>query len=72
MGLVAPGHPPAVKHTAKGLGKFYAANPHKAVAHGAAAVQIGTMVWTHGHHVAKHTAAFMAKAAAKGFNLFRS
>jgi dihydroorotate dehydrogenase len=61
-----------VKHTAKSLGKFYAANPHKAVAHGAAAVQIGTIAWTQGHHIAKHTAKFMAKAAVKGFNLFRS
>lgn len=61
-----------LKHTAKGIGKFYAANPHKAVAHGTAAVQIGTMAWTQGHHIAKHTAKFMAKAAVKGFNLFRS
>lgn len=61
-----------LKHTAKGLGKFYTANPHKAAAHGAAAVQIGTLAWTQGHHAAKHTANFMVKAALKGFNLFRS
>lgn len=60
----------AIKHGLKPLVKFYAKNPHHAVAHGAAAVQIGSMVWTQGHHVAKHTVSFMKKAALKGFNLF--
>jgi pantothenate kinase len=60
------------KHAAKGLEKFYAANPHKAVVHGVVAVKIGSMAWTQAHHVAKHSASFMAKAAAKGFKLFSS
>jgi hypothetical protein len=61
-----------LKHAAKHAGKFYAANPHKVAPHTAAAVQVGSMAWTHGPRVAKHTATFMAKAASKGFNLFRS
>lgn len=61
-----------VKHVAKHAAKFYAANPHKVVPHTTAAVQIGSMVWTHSHKIAKHSASFMVRAAAKGFNLFRS
>lgn len=61
-----------VKHLAKHAAKFYVANPHKAVPHAVAAVQIGSMAWIHGHRAAKHTVHFMAKAAVKGFNLFRS
>jgi len=61
-----------LKHAAKVTGSFYVTNPHKIAPHAAAAVQIGSMVWTHGPHVAKHTATFMAKAISKGFNLFRS
>jgi len=61
-----------LKHAVKHAGRFYAANPHKAAPHATAAVQIGSMVWTHGPRVAKHTATFMAKAVSKGFNLFRS
>jgi hypothetical protein len=60
------------KHATKHAGKFYTANPHKAVKHAAGAVQIGSMAWTHGPRVAKHTAKFMMKAASRGFNLFRS
>ena len=60
------------KHAAKHAGKFYATNPHKVAPHAAAAVQVGTMAWAHGHRVAKHTAKFMAKAASNGFNLFRA
>lgn len=61
-----------IRHGMKHIGRFYVANPHKAAPHAAAAVQIGTMAWTHGHKVAKHSVTFMAKAASKGFNLFRS
>lgn len=61
-----------IKHAARHVGKFYVANPHKVVAHASTAVQVGSMAWTHGHKVAKHSATFMTKAAAKGFNLFRS
>jgi hypothetical protein len=60
------------KHATKHAAKFYAANPHKVMPHAAAAVQVGSMVWTHGPRVAKHTAKFMAKAVTNGFNLFRS
>ena len=60
------------KHAAKRAGKFYATNPHKVVPHATAAVQVGSMAWTHGPRVANHTAKFMAKAAVSGFNLFRS
>lgn len=61
-----------IRHGMKHVARFYAANPHKAVPHAAAAVQIGSTVWTHSHKVAKHSLTFMAKAASKGFNLFRS
>ena len=60
------------KHATKHVSSFYKANPHKAVKHAAGAVQIGSMAWTHGPRAAKHTARFMAKAASKTFNLFRS
>ena len=60
------------KHAAKGLGNFYATNPHKAVVHGVVAVRIGAIAWTQAHHVAKHSAKFMVKAATKGFKLFSS
>lgn len=56
----------------KHAGKFYATNPHKAAPHAAAAMQVGKMVWTHKHTVAKHSLTFMKKAALNGFNLFRS
>jgi hypothetical protein len=62
------------KH-AKHLGKmhqYYADNPHKVGEHGRAAVQVGTLAWTHRHTVAKHTTKFLQSAALKGFNLFRS
>lgn len=61
-----------IRHGLKHAARFYSANPHKAVPHAAAAVQIGSTVWTHSHTVAKHSLTFMAKAASKGFNLFRS
>ena len=63
---------PALGHAVKQVGRFYAANPHKAVAHAASAVQISSMAWTHGAKAAKHTSKFMLKAASRGFNLFRS
>lgn len=59
-----------VKHAMKDATKFYATNPHKVEPRAIAAVQVGSMVWTHSHKVAKHTASFMAKAAVKGFKLF--
>jgi hypothetical protein len=60
------------KHAGRHARKFYIANPHKAVAHAAAAVNIGKMAWTHGPSVAKHSLKFMVRATLKGFNLFRS
>jgi hypothetical protein len=61
-----------LKHVAKKVGLFYAANPHKIVHHGITAVQIGSLAWMHSQKAAKHSVKFMAKAASKGFTLFRS